>query len=171
MRKAIALVIAALAFVFNPLFACDSLPLSPDWDYGEKDMRTAVEGTFELSVQPVDRGPGTKLAFQIKQKRAAKQRHAASSWISTANACTSRDFIATAGACIDDSFMEVEFVAVRGGLVPTDGRFRVFGTRFVEGELMFNLPNGTSVNAHIGRDGTIRNVSMSRDGRVAMVRT
>jgi hypothetical protein len=165
MRKAIATVIAGVAFVVNPLFACHVVHLD-DYEFGEKEMRTAVEGNYELVMKPA-RGPRQTMTFQLRQKGAAN-RHSSTSWITTAAACDHRTFVASAEACLDTSEMELEFLAVHGDLAPKNAGFQVIGIHFDRGTLHFDVGDDYVV-AHIGPTGAILDVTLG-SGTATLVR-
>src|SRR5512138_256094 len=127
MRKLVAGCALSTVFLFN----CD-LIFGPSFEFGEAEMRSAVEGTWEVTPRS-----GEKLRFTIKQG-GDSDRHSARSFVPAAQACGSRSFIKSASACIHMSQMPLELVALDGHHV-LGGQLVVDGTRFDRGDLLLTI--------------------------------
>jgi|GEM_PF-6044380 len=85
------------------------------FDYGEKEMKLAVEGRYKLTVDH------KTLELVVKEARQPAQ-HASQGIVESADACGTRSFFNHANACKDLSEMDVE-VAIGAATFP--GVFRV----------------------------------------------
>jgi hypothetical protein len=147
MRKILVSVIAIVAFLINPLYAC--YEPERDFEYGELEMRGALEGTWELTLGE------QRMEVKLVQAGGSKQ-HSSTGFISSAAACSNRSFVRSAAACIDTSEMPIE--ALVGGVVAGTGHFRILGTRFERGEISLEIA-GRSVHAVISPAGAVLELS------------
>ena len=160
----LALSLAVLGFFINPGLACS--PSDSGYQFGEAEMRAAVEGTWQLSFV-ADGGAISSLTVQIRESSEKldsgtalrSDRRRTAGFIRAAAACGSRTFLRSAGACADMSEMPLDVSYVAGDVtyqgVPMGGIFRTSGTTFGGGGLEFGCTNGFTVNASILPDGTV----------------
>ncbi len=161
MRKAI-LPLAMVLSVFDPMVACEDDGDRP-FEYGEAEMRAAIEGTWMLVVQK----PGhaaEHYTLVIREAGDTKQEHAERTVIRSASACTTRDFIRQAGACYDASLMRIAIEVVSGPARDGGGHFEAPGTTFVGGTLDVTIgdlelygfvsPQGYVVQLHESHEDT-----------------
>jgi hypothetical protein len=135
-------VLALPTFFLNPFFACDSS--EPDFQYGATELRAAVEGTWSVTLTPVQGAPlqGTLQLDQAAKPSAASLRRREGA-IRSAHACETRTLFKTAEACDDGTTMplKVSFVsgdtALNGGTL--SGEFSVPGTIFEFGNLFLQI--------------------------------
>jgi hypothetical protein len=129
----VAVTLGIAALILNPWFGVTS-----GFDYGAPEMRTAIEGTWRLTLTP-NGEPRREITFRIAQGAAASQPHATShALVRAAAACGRRSLVRTAGACRDTSEMPLEITVLAAGTAAGNGAggvFRVMGTRFVTGHL------------------------------------
>lgn len=138
MRKPIIAIIAAVVVAAGVL-VIDPMNFfgGPDWQYGETEMRAAVEGTWELSITD-DKGESKTWVLAIKQSDKA-DRAERSGLVRSAAACGGRTFVRSAHACSESSQMPIEITVLEGDKVPASGRFYVEGETFIAGGLDVNL--------------------------------
>ncbi len=122
-RLALYLVPVAIAFFMNPSFGCGD-----DFDYGEKEMKAAVEGRWTL--MPVDgMSPFAALTFTLAQ--GTGQPVANGVTVVQQPQCIHRAFVRPAGACGGpSSSMPVEGKIIEG---PADWRDRAVRGAFRAG--------------------------------------
>ena len=145
--------IGLTALVVNPFFACDR---QPSFDYGEAEMRAAIEGTWKFAIRD-PKGPVHEIALTIREKANGTEQHADRDGVfHMASACGTRTFVRSAGACMDVSEMKLDVTAdavrVEGGF------FMVVSTSFDRGELELKLPSGLLIEAHVSRTGVATEV-------------
>lgn len=165
----LAMSLAVLAFVFNPGFACTGED-EPAYQYGESEMKSAVEGTWVLSVRQPDGIAVEEITVAVVESSKAQPSQSQSSarlhsgLIRSAAACGTRTFVASAQACIDSSEMPLDVTFVAGPdnyeNAPMSGQLAVHSLIFSLGHLQLTL-GGLSVNAEIGPDGSV----LSANGR------
>jgi hypothetical protein len=157
----LALALAALAFIINPSLAC-SPSEDPDWTYSESDMRTAIEGRWQISIRKSD-GSVTAVTLDIAESGAPigstylRSNGRDRAFIRAAAACGSRTFVRNAGACLDASSMALSVTYAEGdesySKAPLSGQYMVPSRIFTQGDLDLDL--GTlHVSATLKRDGT-----------------
>src|SRR4051812_36656590 len=73
----------------------------PNWQYGEVEMRAAVEGTWELTIAD------TKWTLEIKQRDKGERAERETGLVKSAAACGSRSFVRNAHACESLSAMPI----------------------------------------------------------------
>jgi hypothetical protein len=146
MRRAIALGLGLVVLVVSPLVYF-SLP--PSFDYGDAELRAAVEGTWQLE------GP-RPLTLTIRQAKAATHSSAERGLVKSAAACGHRTLVRSAEACMDLSEMPLE-VATSAG--PASGTFTVVSTEFSSGQLTLKIPGGY-LSAMVDPDGSAHDVSV-----------
>lgn len=147
-RKWVAYAVAGALLVVSPAYLYSQL-FSDPFDYNEADMRRVVDGEWALT------SGGTEYRFRIAQATPADRKHS-QGVVAPANACTRRTFVRSAGACISESTMAVELVAVAGyPAIRGDGEL-------VAGETLGKVylritTNIANLDVTLGRDGTILN--------------
>jgi hypothetical protein len=185
------LAFATAAFLLNPN-ACSSP--DPEYQYGEIEMRAAVEGTWDVTVTTPE---GTTAEFSVLLKQGTAFGPTASSRGATprsgkgflgvreAKACGTRSFVAPAEACIDSSEMPltVQFLEGdtalgntpiwdgSGGTTALFGSFTVHSLIFQQGYLSLTL-GSVKLNADVREDGTVLEArrDVQQDGEVALKR-
>jgi hypothetical protein len=130
-------------------------PFLPGWafQFGEPEMRAAVEGTWKLTLDH-----GRAATFTLREASAPTQ-HAARSLVRPAAACGHRTLVRSAEACMDLSEMTLEVKMIASTLPDEEprGRLLVAGLSFNGGELDLSL-GGESIHARLAPDGTIRSI-------------
>lgn len=146
----VAVVVAVGVLVLDPM----NFFGGPDWQYGEAEMRAAVEGTWELSVTD-HKKQQKKWVLAIKQSDKAER--AERGLVKSAAACGGRTFVRSAHACSATSQMPIEITVLEGDKVPVSGRFYVEGETFTAGGL----------DVHLGKDPMdFRNLVASATARI-----
>lgn len=148
------------AFLLNPTFACGSA--EPDYQYGEAELRAAVEGDWALTVT---HGPGAALELSVRLQQRAE--HTASarapsapapSLLRSAHACGTRTLLAPAHACIDSTEMPLAVSLLAGGAglesAALSGNFRVDSLVFDVGTLHLTLGE-LRVTAQLDAQGNV----------------
>lgn len=185
MRKPlIALIVAAV--VGTSILVVDIVGVlfgGEDWQYGETEMRAAVEGTWELTI--TDQGVAKKWTLGIKQSDKADRAERETGLVRSAAACGSRSFVKNAHACGSMSAMPIEIAVLDGPeKLAAGGRFYVGSTRFERGSLEIRLgkdpddfqnltasatagidPTGKVVKLWAGRSGTDLEATLVRTKR------
>ena len=145
--------IGLTALVVNPFFACDP---EPSFDYGELEMRAAVEGTWKLTI-PDANAPAHVIALTVHEASGLQQHAERDGVFHLASACGTRSFIRNAGACMDVSEMKLEVTA--DAVEVKHAKFMVLSTTFERGLLELTLPSGTTVSGRISPTGIATDVS------------
>lgn len=172
--------LAVVVFFLNPGIACTTGP-EADYKYGEAEMRSAVEGTWALTLAASDVSSDTPIILQVTESRDAQpdQIQAAKSGrglIRHAAACGTRTFVASVQACIDSSEMPLDVELVSGPDAYKDavmsGRLSVYSLLFSQGSLSFTLGD-LHVSATIAPDGTVSGslTAQTRNGGAVPVLT
>lgn len=130
-KHALLIAIGIASLVLNPFFGCDG---DEEFRFGADEMRSAIEGTWKLTVPASGGTPAHELVLSISQAAAPTQQQSRRpGLVADAAACTQRSLVRSAGACGDESEMPLEVTLLAGGLAK--GMFRVVGTRFTRGYL------------------------------------
>ena len=172
MRRLV-LLLSLLAFFVNPGFACS--PGEEDFNFGEAEMRAAVEGTWQITFG--GDASTSELTVEIRESpgrldsgMAVGSGTRARAFIRAAAACGSRTFLRGAGACMDMSEMPLDVSYVSGDSayqgVHMGGIFRAFGTSFSGGYIDISF-GGSALSADVNANGT---ASPLRDTAETMVR-
>lgn len=139
-----------------------------DWQYGEPEMRAAIEGTWELTIADRD---GTKKSWKLDIRQSDKADRAERAGIvKSAAACGDRTFVRSAHACGVMSMMPIEITSLEDPTrQPFRGRFFVPGPVFTRGQLDITVgPNEdyrkeiASASATIDPRGKVLKVSAGR---------
>jgi len=154
MRKFVVALAALAAFLITPYFLFEAYFT---YQFGEAEMRAAVEGTWTLELHPTEGAPRS-ITFRIEQARQAAHGSRERGWIRAASACGHRTFIRSAEACMDASDMDLTLTAV-GPDRPRSLRGRLFvtGLAFERGSLELDV-EGQSIYADISSIGAVRSV-------------
>jgi hypothetical protein len=164
----LAISMAVLAFFLNPGLACTSGSEEPEFQYGEAEMKSAVEGTWVLVVSRSSTSPTEEITLQLAESSKAQpdkmqvMRNGRAGLVRSAAACGTRTFVTSAHACADLSEMPLDVALVNG---PADYKDAVMSGRLMVGSLIFtqgdfSLSLGAlSVHAAVGPDGTVSTVS------------
>lgn len=153
------------AFLLNPSFACSSS--EADYQYGEAELRAAVEGDWSLRVE---RSSGTPLELTLRLAQsggataaALPPRAPARSLLRSAHACGTRTLVASAHACVDSTEMplSVSFVAGDSSFESATlrGSFRVDSLIFDVGTLHLGLGE-LQVTASVDESGNVSTVTL-----------
>jgi hypothetical protein len=129
----------------------------PSFDFGTEEMRAAVEGTWQLTVERTD-GTSRELTFTLRQA-ADEDRTAARGLVGTAAACGKRSLVRTAGACLDRTVMPLELRLVRGDAGDASAltaSLQVWGPTFSRGALILMRGKASWEEAEIFPDGRTR---------------
>jgi hypothetical protein len=149
MRTSILLVLGVGALVLDPVSGCFG---SPDFKFGEREMRAAVEGTWQLTVQPP---VGDTVTYTLEVTQSSKAQHAARGWVKSAAACGSRSFVRNASACMDTTDMPLDVHVASGPQSDAKGSFRIAGTTFQDGQLELDI-GARSINAKLSPKGEVQ---------------
>jgi hypothetical protein len=159
----LAIAAAALVFFLNPGFGCSAD--DPDFQYGEVEMKSAVEGTWVLTLGEATSPSKEEITLRVTQSskdpsKGAQAQHR-TGLIRSAAACENRTFVASAHACDNYSQMPLD-VALVGGPdsykdVRLSGALLVGSLVFTRGT--FSLSMGSvSISAEIAPDGNVQSV-------------
>ncbi len=131
----LAVVVVALAVaIVNPWFLWRWG--NPSFEFGEAEMRAAVEGTWTI-VRPDVSGCARLLTVHIEQEReSVRSSRSDVGLVPSAEACGERSFVKSGEACVDRTEMPLHVVALDGSTAQLDGRLTVYGTRFAQAELL-----------------------------------
>jgi uncharacterized cupin superfamily protein len=162
MRK-IAVVLGALMFLLNPNLACDDG--GPQFQYGEAEMRAAVEGNWQVTFT-ASNGTQTQVTLRIEEGTGTQTSLRPGGLVRAAYACGSRTFVRSAAACVDGSTMPLAVTVVAGDSTYANatwsGTFDVPSTVFASGSGMLNLSFGDwYLLAMVSPDGSVTNVYLS----------
>ena len=181
MRKLALAAVAAAVFLITPYFLFEAFSCQ----FGEAEMRKAVEGTWAVEIAPREGAPRSIL-LEIEQARKAKASAGAPGapagndaragqgrgrgLIRSAEACGHRSFVRSAEACLDSSELALTLTA-RGPDRPAQlsGTFLVVGKTFEQGGLTFQL-DGILVEARISSAGEVLAVSAADGAKVSLAR-
>jgi hypothetical protein len=153
------------AFLLNPSFACSSS--EADYQYGEAELRAAVEGDWSLRVER-SAGAPLELTLRLAQSSgtsasALPPRVPGRSLLRSAHACGTRTLVASAHACVDSTEMplSVDFVAGDSSFASAalSGNFRVDSLIFDVGILHLALGE-LRVTAHVDVDGNVSSATL-----------
>ena len=163
-RRTVLLTLATVAFVLNPGVACTGEEQA-DFQYGEAEMRVAATGTWQASVIFPD-GRQSTIAFALAPAAAASQalRPQRPSMIASASACSDRQFVRGAAACISSSSMLLDGHFVSGD--ETYRAERIWG-EFRILSLIFTA-TATDVDVRIGHETRLR-FQVAPDGQPSNV--
>jgi hypothetical protein len=155
MRK-IAMVLGALMFLLNPNLACDDG--GPQFQYGEAEMRAAIEGNWLVTFTARD-GTSTQVTLRIEEGTGPQTSYQTGGLVRSAYACGTRTFVKSAAACVDGSQMPLTVAVVAGDSVYASatwsGDFIVMSTVFVSGSGMLSLSFGDlHLQANVSPDGS-----------------
>src|SRR5512140_605696 len=98
MRKAGTITIGLAVLSLSPVAIWWSV--TPHYDYGDTELRAAVEGTWQLTTTT-----GRNLTFTIRQAKETERTHASRGLVQSAAACGHRTLVRSAEACMDVSEM------------------------------------------------------------------
>jgi hypothetical protein len=144
----IAFSLAVLAFLLNPGIACSPSDEDAQFEYGEAEMRAAVEGTWELGLLA---GDGTRSTLSLRIVEATEKKDGSAllrpdklrGLIRSAAACGSQSFVKPAGACISESTMPIEVAYLSGDQrfqnVAMSGLFIIPSEKLIPGRLELQL--------------------------------
>lgn len=167
-RKLVMVAIGLAVLVLTPYFLYSGDDPDVEFQFGEAEMRAAVEGTWIVKLTP-KQGPARSILFTVEQWGPTAHSSRERGWIRSAAACGRRSFIKRAEACVDISNMELKLVAIGDARSSTlSGRFHVFGKRFDRGGLHLDI-DGSRIEATIAARGEVLDISM-RDGSAWLMR-
>ena len=152
-RRLIAALFSIVAFVLNPAFLSGCLaPSESEPSFGEAEMlallatandKTWVHGDREIELSLKQ---GAQLLARVEPGHE-------SSWLRSATACSNREFVATAAACVDITTMAVAGTDVLVDNAEVSGRMEVFGLllsnvslelQHAQGSLTFKSSDGVA---------------------------
>lgn len=147
--RLLALALALAVFVVNPGFGCGE-----DFDFGAEEMRRVSEGTWELSFD----GDSEPRAILVLSYQAPPQ--AAGDWspVAPAHACSNRTFMASAGACVPSSGLNLHVQTLKTAepfAEASGAGFGVVGMSFRQGILGIQFRNTVQVTVEVLADGTV----------------
>lgn len=157
-------------FLSNPA-ACES---GDDFQYGEKELKSAVEGTWNVSIEPAR---GGLILFTVRLEQASAVAASAGAGLAFpagAGACTNRTLVKSAGACVSITEMPLTGEVTEGDAQirgqPVTGQLFVPSLTFIQGEL--SLRAGLhNVSATLSSDGVVSNLRTTYPGdRGSMIR-
>jgi hypothetical protein len=158
----IALFLAVPTFFLNPGIACSPVDDEAHFQYGEAEMRAAVEGTWQIDLL-ASNGSQSNATVQIVEAterkdgsaflRSGKQR----GLIRSAAACGGQSFIKSAGACTTESRLALEVAYVSGDQrfqnAGMSGDFMIGSETLIPGRLELQLGD-VRVSATVTPKGT-----------------
>ncbi len=173
--------LAVLAFFINPGIACSSSD-EGGFEYGEADMRAAVEGQWQLAWSAPGRA-SVSATVQISEASGQADRGVAATrstgqrgrFIRAAAACCSRTFVKSAAACVDMSRMDLQVAYVSGESALQNatlaGSFMVGSLTFRSGYMQLVLDQ-THLTVIVRPDGTVESSQgTSPDGQLTVTAT
>jgi hypothetical protein len=144
----IAFSLAVLTFLLNPGIACSPSDEEAHFQYGEVEMRAAVEGIWQIDLLASNgsQSSGTVQIVEATERKdgsailqSGKQR----GLIRSAAACGGQSFIKSAGACTTASRMGLEVVYISGDQrfqnVRMSGDFIISSESLIPGRLELQL--------------------------------
>lgn len=143
-RKALVVVVGLSALVLSPA-GCGLF--GPTFNYGAKEMRAAVEGTWVLESAEL---PSGTLTFEVRQAAEAR-RSVPGGLVRSAMACSSRTLVRNAHACADVTRMPLEVKVANGMLGVSGAEFIAGGGDFDGGTLSIPLGEdhlSATINPH-----------------------
>ena len=173
-----ALIAAVVVFLLNPTFACVS---EPEFQYGEAEMRAAVEGTWDATLTFMD-GSQKTLTFPFRQ--ATRDHHLFGDpgavgdrlFVRPAAACGNREFVRSAAACTSVSTMPLTGTFVSGDeayrTVAISGEMEIPSLIFHEhARLTIDLGDHSLVTQNLSSDGSVSNVTIRQRAGGAILGT
>lgn len=160
-----ALFFGLAAFLLNPGFACGSA--EPDYQYGDAELRAAVEGDWALSVTSSSAAP-LELTLRLEQRAETAARHLERgapprALLRSAHACGTRTLLASAHACSDSTEMPLAVSFVAGDpsfeTATLTGNFRVDSLIFDSGTLHLGLGE-LRLTAQLDSSGIVRTATV-----------
>lgn len=159
----LAIAAAALGFFLNPGFGCTSGP-EDDYQYGEAEMKAAVEGTWVVTLEGSAGAPNEEITLQVlgpvhaQPYKTQTVQEGRRGIIRSAAACGTRTFLSSAHACVDSSRMPLTVAMVSGPESYRDaalsGDLSVFSLVFTRGSFGVTLGD-LQVWGDITPDGTV----------------
>ena len=148
-------------FVLNPAACGDG------FQYGEDELRAAIEGTWRVAIQPPTGDPST-FTIRIEQATSPVQASAGGgTLVRAASACTSRTFIRGAGACLSKSDMPLQGQVVEGAdnlkAASVKGSLQVHSLVFTQGDLSLAV-GPHSIHAVVSNAGEASSVRTKAPG-------
>jgi hypothetical protein len=142
-RKLVAVVIGLAVLVITPYY----LFFADRFDYGEPELRAAIEGTWRLTL------PGHEPIVMTIAEAKTPIQHSSRGVVRSAAACGHRTLVRSAEACIDDTEMELA-VTSEPASAPRWGRLTVAGTTFHAAGLELDLAE-FDVYGEVAPDGSV----------------
>lgn len=169
------LLAGVVVFLLNPTFACVS---EPEFQYGEEEMRDAIEGTWDATLTFQD-GSQKTVTFSLQQgtsATASAQRSGparARTFVRPAAACTGRTFVRGAAACSSTTTMPLTGAFVSGDeayrTVAITGELKIPGLTFDQHSLLkIDLGDQSLASQNLTKDGTVSTVTVSQRGGGAL---
>jgi hypothetical protein len=158
-KKLAAVSLGLAALVLSPFAACS---LEPPWEFGAREMRAAVEGTWTIRSPADPDTPGREYTVIITQSDEPRRAAASTrgwSLVAPASACGSRSFVRTASACVDGSSMPLDVQLVDGRMSLSSGDLVVLGRSFHSGRLEATV-DGLPLRATISPGGGASDVTL-----------
>ncbi len=133
-------------------------------------MRSAIEGTWKVTVHATATTPAHDIVLSISQSAAPRPQHSQRrGLVSDAAACQTRSLVRSAGACADISEMPLDVTLLAGGAA-RKGMFMVPGLTFQFGLLEATL-GAVTVMAKVSPSGAIISVDLGgTEAGASMVR-
>ncbi|HET6284081.1 MAG TPA: hypothetical protein VFH73_24200 [Polyangia bacterium] len=173
------MIAAVVVFLLNPTFACVS---EPEFQYGDAEMRAAVEGTWDATLTFTD-GSQRTLNFSFRQATGAATPYSVNPgavgdqlFVRPAAACGSRVFVRSAAACISVSKMPLTGMFVSGDeayrTVAISGEMEIPSLIFDERAwLTVDLGEHSLVTQNLSSDGSVSNVTIRQRAGGAILGT
>lgn len=148
--RPLAIAAGLLALLLNPGLGCGE-----DFDFGEAEMRRAVEGTYDLTL-PGEAAPRATFTLSFGKGDMTLVQQAQ---------CSTRSFVASAGACSSTTTMNFNGTVVAGidtykGRKVT-GFFNVQGYQYRGGQLHVVFEHGPRLVARVTETNTLADVSLT----------
>jgi hypothetical protein len=142
-RKLVAVAVGLAVLVLTPYYVF----FADHFDYGEPELRAAIEGTWQLTMQ--GRAP---ITLELREARASKTQ-SSRGWVRSAAACSHRSLVRSAEACMDSTQMDLAVTVTPADATAT-GQLGVNDTSFRVGQLQLFLQD-FAVEARVTPDGTV----------------
>jgi hypothetical protein len=172
MARTCLLLFGTAAFLFNPA-ACATGGDQDNYQFGDAEMRMAVEGSWRVTVTPSTGTPNTFTVRLAQASGTASVRR--SGLVRPAMACGSRTLVRGAAACVDITTMPLTGQVIEGDertrAASIKGEIMVAGLVFSQAELTVEI-GSRKLLGQIWRDGKVTNLygDLLEGGAATMVR-
>lgn len=165
--------------IANPAYfmACGETATEAEFQFGEEEMKTEVLGTWTGTVTYADNTTGdVTLVLEQGPGATALLPMTTPSWISSAYACGSREFVKSASACIESSSMPLTgtLTLAKDGskeldAVAISGRVNVYGVDLDNFDLNVAIKGTQNFMGMVRTAADTADANLSLDGKSYML--